>query len=45
MLSLEDDEEEEKEGTGMKILTPNKLLARLPVLLAGNSSYELKKSL
>ena len=45
MLSLEDDEEEEKEGTGMKILTPNKLLATLPVLLAGNSSYELKKSL
>ena len=31
---LEGDEEEVKEGTGLKILTPNKLLARLPILLA-----------
>ena len=32
MPKLED--EEVKEGTGIKILTPNKPLARLPVLLA-----------
>ena len=34
-------------GTGLKILTPNKLLIRLPILLvqkkAGNNSYKLKK--
>ena len=37
---------EGKEGKGLKILTPNKLLTRLPVLLvqikAGNKSYKLK---
>ena len=35
-------EEEVKEGKGLKVLTPNKLLTRLPVLLAqietGNNS-------
>ena len=38
--------EEMKEGKG-KILTPNKLLTRLPILLAkikaGNNSHKLKK--
>ena len=33
-----------KEGTGLKILTPNRLLTRLPILLtqikAGNNSYK-----
>ena len=40
--------EEVKEGKGLEILTPNKLLARLPILLAqmkaGNNSYNLKKA-
>ena len=35
-----------KEGTGLKILTPNKLLTRLSILLAQikarNNSYKLK---
>ena len=43
MSLLEGDEEEVKEETGLKILTPNKLLTRLPILLAqikaGNNSY------
>ena len=38
--------EEVKEGTGIKVLTPNKLLTKRPVLLAqiktGNHSYKLK---
>ena len=34
MPPLEEDQEEVKEGKGLKILTPNKLLTRLPVLLA-----------
>ena len=38
--------ESKKEGKGLKILTPNKLLTRLPILLAqikaGNNSKELK---
>ena len=34
MPPLEGDEEEVKEGTGLKSLTPNKLLTRLPILLA-----------
>ena len=45
MLPLEGDEEV-KEGKGLKILTPNKLLTRLPILLAqrkaGNNSCNLK---
>ena len=32
--SLDDDEEEIKEGTGIKILTQNKVLTRHPVLVA-----------
>ena len=42
MPPLEGDEEEAKEVKGFKILTPNKLLTRLPILLAqikaGNNS-------
>ena len=34
MPPLEGNEEEVKEGKGIKILAPNKLLTRLPVLLA-----------
>ena len=34
MPPLEEDQEEVKEGKGLKILTPNKLLTRLPILLA-----------
>ena len=45
-LTVKDNEEEVKEEAGMKILTPNKLLTRLPVLLAqikaGNNSYKQK---
>ena len=44
MQPLEGDEEEVKEGTGLKFFTPNKLLARLSILLkqikAGNNSYK-----
>ena len=47
--ALEGDEEEVKEGKGLKILTPNKLLTRLPVLLAqikaGNYSGKLKNKI
>ena len=36
-------------GTGLKILTPNKLLTRLPILLAqvkaGNKSYKLRNEI
>ena len=46
MPLLEGHEEEVKEGNGLKILTPDKLLTRLPILLApikaGNNSYKLK---
>ena len=46
MPPLEGDEEEAKEETRIKILTLNKVLTRLPVLLAqiraGNNSYKLK---
>ena len=38
-----------KTGTGIKMLTPNKLLTRLSVLLAqtkaGNNSYKLKNEI
>ena len=34
LLPLEGDEEKLKKGKGIKIATPNKLLIRLPVLLA-----------
>ena len=48
MPPLEVDEEKE-EGKGFKILAPNKLLTRLPILLAqikaGNNSYTLKNEI
>ena len=48
MPPLEGDEEV-KEGKGLKILTPNKLLTRFPVLLvqvkAGSNSYKLKNDI
>ena len=34
MPPLEGDKEEVKEGKGVKILPPNKLLTRLPILIA-----------
>ena len=47
MPPLED--EEVKEGKGLKILTPNKFLTRLSILLAqikaGNNSYKLKNKI
>ena len=46
---LEGDEEEAKERKGLKIFTSNKLLTRLPILLAqikaGNNSYKLKNEI
>ena len=43
---LENDKKQVKEGKGLKILTPKKLLTRPPILLAqikaGNNSYKLK---
>ena len=46
MAPLEGDE---KEGKGLKILTPSKLLTKLPILLAqikaGNNSNKLKKEI
>ena len=46
MAQREGDEEEIKEEKRLKILTTNKLLTRLPILLAiikaGNNSYKLK---
>ena len=46
MPPIEVDEEEVREGKGLKILTPNKLLSSLSVLLAQikakNNSYKLK---
>ena len=49
MLKLKADEEEVKEETGLKIVTPNKLLTRLPILFAqikaGNNSAKLKNKI
>ena len=49
MPPQEGDPEEIKEGKGLKISTPNKLLTRLPILLAkikaGNNSYKLKNEI
>ena len=49
MPPLEGDEEELKEAKGLTILTPNKLLARLPILLAQikarNNSYKFKNEI
>ena len=48
MLPLEGDEEV-KERKGLKTLSPEKLLTRIPILLAhiktGNSSYKLKNEI
>ena len=47
--TLEEGEEEVKEGEGVKVLTPNKLLTRSPVLLAQmkaeSNSYKLKSEI
>ena len=49
MPPLKEDEEEVKEGKGLIIWTPNKLLTWLPALLvqvkAGNKSYKLKSEI
>ena len=49
MPPLEGDEEEVQQEKGLKILTSNKLLTRLPILLAqikaGNNSYKLKNEI
>ena len=49
MLSLEGDEKEVKEEKRLKMLTPNNLLTRFPILLAqikaGNNSYKLEKEI
>ena len=49
MTALEVDEEKVKERKVLEILTPNQLLARLPVLLgkikAGNNSNKLKNEM
>ena len=46
---LSDDKKKVNEGTSLKILSPNKLLTRLPVLLAqikaGDNSYKLKNEI
>ena len=40
MQPLEGDEEEVKEGTGLKIFTRNKLLARLSNIIKTNKSWK-----
>ena len=49
MPPLEGEEEEVKEEKGLKILTLNKLLTRLPILVAqikaGNNSNKLKNEI
>ena len=49
MPPLEGDEEEVKEGKGLKILSPDKLLTKLPTLLAqikaGNNSSKSKNKI
>ena len=49
MPPLESDEEEVRREKGIKNLTPNKLLTRLPILLAqikaGNNSHKLKNKI
>ena len=48
-MSPPEGDEEVKEGNRLKILTPNKLLTRLPILLAqikdGTNSYKLKNEM
>ena len=45
-MPLLEGDEKVKEGKGLKILIPNKLLTRFPILLAqikaGNNPYKLK---
>ena len=49
MPPLEGDKEKVKEGKGLKVLAPNKLLTKLSILLAqikaGNSSDALKNEI
>ena len=49
ILPLKDDDKEVGEGKEVKILTPSKLLTRLPILLAkiktGKNSYKLKNEI
>ena len=49
MPQIQGDEDEVKEGKGLKILTPNTQLTRFPVLLAQvkaeNNSYKLKSEI
>ena len=49
MPLLEGDEEEVKEGKGLRILTPNKLWTRLPVLVSHikdrNNAWKLKNEI
>ena len=48
-MSPREGDEEVKEGKGLKTLTPNKLLATLPISLGqikdGNNSYKLKNEI
>ena len=47
--AIEGDEEEVREEKGIKILTPNKLSTRLPILLTrikvGSNSYKIKNEM
>ena len=49
MLPPEGDEQKVKKGKGLKILSPNKLLNRVPVSLAriqaGHNRYKLKNEI
>ena len=49
MSELETEESTEQEGQGLKIITPQQMLTRLPVLLAqlqaGNNSQKLKNEI
>ena len=49
MSPLQGDEEKVKEGKGLKVLTPNKILTRLSILLAqikaGNNLYKSKNEI
>ena len=45
MPPLEGDEEEVKDRKWLKILTPNKLLTRLPIILAQIKSWEQFKQI
>ena len=49
MPELESEEPAEQKGVGLKILTPDQMLSRLPITLAqlkaGNSSEKLKNEI